>query len=302
MKHFLLLTGLLLIVAQSSAQLFGALGTEWEHCAYQHLQDMGRDSILTKSVSSQTKYGLACHTIYSTAAAKGFAALDSILLCNDNDKVYYEEQDSLHLLYDFSLVQGDTIMLRYPTAFDPRITPFFPSWEIHFTRVVDSVSTVIIDGIPLKKQYLRTIWPVDFDGIVYTGNATERIGYDYWVVPLSHFQAGEAYWVEGLAKFSDQDISITNVDICFISDVEGVDIRKQVQVFPNPVQNYLQITTPNLQIDQLTIANLTGQQIFSKENLTSPTTIPVAENLPPGIYLLTLVVGDQQITRKLIKE
>lgn len=77
---------------------------------------------------------------------------------------------------------------------------------------------------------------------------------------------------------------------------------KNINVFPNPVKDYLQISNTYQAISEVMLFNLVGQEVM-RENWTGTNNTSIdMTNLTSGTYLLKFVVDGQIETRKIIKE
>ena len=81
------------------------------------------------------------------------------------------------------------------------------------------------------------------------------------------------------------------------SAVPNIVQEKQLQLYPNPTQNELTISSTTT-ITHITIANLIGQTLYNNEYNTPEVKVNVA-GLSPGIYLIR--INDTEV-RKFVKE
>ena len=88
---------------------------------------------------------------------------------------------------------------------------------------------------------------------------------------------------------------------------EDNSILSGIRLFPNPLDgNTFYINTPNLNGEQLivSISDLSGRRIYNEtlECRANTVTVPTADNLASGIYMVTLKHGGEAHTYKLIKK
>lgn len=79
----------------------------------------------------------------------------------------------------------------------------------------------------------------------------------------------------------------------------------QLRVYPNPTHDvvYVELLTSQKKAVSLTLKNLQGQSVFQKEfNPTSTLTEAVPMPAATGMYLLTVQVGQETITRKVLRQ
>ena len=81
------------------------------------------------------------------------------------------------------------------------------------------------------------------------------------------------------------------------SDVEKTDVAT---LFPNPVTSELNIEAKE-EIKQVTVYNLTGQQLFSKKGMAKSMKVDVS-NLKSGVYIIEVKNDKTSKTYKIIKK
>lgn len=74
----------------------------------------------------------------------------------------------------------------------------------------------------------------------------------------------------------------------------------EITLFPNPVSNELNIDSKD-NIKEVTVFNLTGQQLFSKKGNSKTSKIDVS-NLKSGIYIVEVKTDKTSKTYKVIKK
>jgi hypothetical protein len=82
-----------------------------------------------------------------------------------------------------------------------------------------------------------------------------------------------------------------------VNDIAGYNIS----VYPNPAGDYVMLDfDPACAGGIIILEDITGRKILQTRLTTSPRQLPVAD-LPPGVYVLSLVVNGQVGTRLMIK-
>jgi len=216
-------------------QPFGALGTEWEHCIIPTLEfPISYDKVVVKSVDSFSMNGLECNELEILYKPNTVRTHTHISICRDEDKVFYVEGDSLHLVYDFSLEAGEEYMVRYPILFDTTYQYYFPNESIYTFVTVDSVKIVNINGVELRKQFISTQSSL----IKYGKYALEKVGYEAWILPFFSFDAFDTNIFRGLLSFEDDVLEIIDSSSqCLVSSISNIDHNHQVEIFPNPASS-----------------------------------------------------------------
>lgn len=87
---------------------------------------------------------------------------------------------------------------------------------------------------------------------------------------------------------------------CGVLNTNNLEFEKQVAIYPNPVENNLNINTNESETGSFKIYTLSGNTI-AKGEVTGLTTINL-NNLKSGLYLVEINSGDKKVTKKIIKQ
>ena len=186
------------------------------------------------------------------------------------------------LLYDFSVVQGDSIQVGY-----------FEPIYLH----VDSISSIMINS-SLRKKY----W-MSYNGLTdYQETWIEGLGSDKGII-----WSGSALLIGGwtylLCVHQNDELIYMNPDynVCYLLTSNITEITKeQIQIYPNPAKNNLTIISPeSIKIESIALHDLMGQQIIEFEPVSLLLDI---SHLSSGIYLLKISYNNEQIVKKIIVE
>ena len=90
-----------------------------------------------------------------------------------------------------------------------------------------------------------------------------------------------------------------------VSSITGImqngNMNKAIHIFPNPAKKEFQITfdstIKNNQIINISIFNSSGEKIFETANYSGKVFL---DNIPCGVYVVKITVGDYQFNQKLI--
>ena len=95
----------------------------------------------------------------------------------------------------------------------------------------------------------------------------------------------------------------TDISNCNIISQVNIDemSTSNVQLYPNPTFGKIQLMFDNTNVDQLTIMDTKGREIYSISTPESGSIIDM-EGMEVGIYLFQLKIGNQLITKRVIKE
>lgn len=242
----------------------------------------------TTEVEAQTEIqGKLCSQI----TASGCTFCDNTNPCyvyEDSSRVYYfsHEMQQFYLLYDFNLAPDDFYFIYF---YD------FDSLNYIQVYITDTFS-VTVNGHPLKAQ------TADFTLNSYTYSQTliEFVGAEYNFFPTTvscdiGFKGLRCYQDStlGLYHYSQVDCEYSTVDIKE-HEISGS------KIYPNPATNILTVETYN---DKGTyqLQDVTGKVLLSGNVTANKFSLDISA-LSKGIYLLSLIDGEQQVNKKIVKE
>ena len=247
------------------------------------------------------------------------ANINSLILYEESEQVYYLDQDSFYLMFDFNLETGDTL----PHRMDLYNEGCF------FDLVIDSVKTVSYFGVSLKTQYVSRIGLFGGTFMTYNYTVVEKIGvvdvfdnygflkdysgeltfhpYHFCNNPTPYDPTSRNHI--DLRCYQDNDISFTSdwfegkpCDTLIDITVSALGISgNQLNLFPNPVLKHFQLeleTNNNI----IKIINIQGQVVY-QEQVQNKTPIINIEHLSAGIYSVVIIdESGRTTTGKFIKE
>lgn len=213
-----------------------------------------------------------------------------ILYRGEDRKFYVIPQDSTEeiLIYDFDLEVGDTFVATW-------------GWQIWGAEVLEVWNTdtiITADGVARKRISLQSNSS--------SGTWVEGIGSENWIFVYPsytrwleagydftcHFQGGEpihSLWSN--AEFCDLD-ALTNTS----------EIKLGLDFYPNPVNNILNISTSEINIEKIKIIDLSGNTVYQKKINAQNFHLETESILKSGVYLLQAYGSDgSRITKKFIK-
>lgn len=127
------------------------------------------------------------------------------------------------------------------------------------------------------------------------------------------------YWAEyteSLDEFANQNIYVAFVNFTYDGYklfLDSIRVRKEdplavqtevlnVQLFPNPVVNNLNLYSNSLSINNVSISNNLGQLVLNKRFKNTPHSVQIAiGKLPAGIYYVTINTDKGIIRKKIVK-
>ncbi len=215
-----------------------------------------------------------------------------------NRKVYYRLGDSLEvLLYDFSAKVGDTIK-----------TYDFNCEKSSVEIIVKNTNKVLLGGKLRKQMYVYVLSPNSEN---YRGHAwIEGIGDINGLLRSTEYHCPTNSIPEYLLCFLQNEELIyklpryTYILDCFVWFSTDVNIEQftnnsDISIYPNPVNDYLVLTSLNRTISLVEIFNVSGHKVYSQQH---GNTIDVS-SFSKGMYLLKVCDSSGQVsTFKVIKK
>ncbi|MDY6801407.1 MAG: T9SS type A sorting domain-containing protein [Bacteroidota bacterium] len=291
-KNYILAIVFLIVSTNLFGQEFGAVGTEWyysEHaggacpgnCEYLHLQSISDTVIdgITVNKITQTYYKHNGDT----------ALLNPIYIYEQSDTVflYNFSNSKFQTLYIFNGNQGDTLKLDSP--------PDDMEWtEPTYRLVIDTVITVEVDGIQLKKY---GITPLD-DYQFWNGNYfMDRVGGLDWFFPRAAIipEAGGPIrcYIDSQIDTSFQTV---DCDYRLISSIFELENKFGVKVYPIPTSGQIVIESEML-VKTIKLFDMSGRLKETTANLY----VDISD-FATGQYIMTITfVNGQSVNVKVAK-
>ncbi len=212
-------------------------------------------------------------------------------------KIYYNGRTILsstdnkeYLLYDFTKQIGDTI------KHNPQ------GW---FYSVILDIDSIMIDGTYRKRYEVDNHWYYQNPDYIVEGIGSVKNGL------LGHISdiptCGTHYW-EFVCFSENNEVKYLNPSFndCFPDNyLMGVNLTKtdtQIKIYPNPVDQNLQIENSTNENLSIKIIDINGCSIIEQQ-LNEPKKVIKLE-VKPGVYnvLITNKIGQIMMTKKIIKQ
>lgn len=311
-KVFSLIFACFALYAQS--QTFAPVGSKWVYCyAVNALGGAeGYDTLVVESIAETHFDTLPCRELQVTYCYLwgdfGCGLVSKVTVCQDNKKVYYQEGDSLHLLYNFDAMPGDTLRIRYPQALDTFNqlaidSAFFanPS-RPYFDIVILDTATLDLNG---QKVWAQTFEEIqnddDFHSSWYNGQFWEGIGSTAgWLFPRAINGLQEEHIPLNLISYTSLALSGNFLNFnpfCPTTSIKEKFSNFFVKVWPNPANDVLNIELPEGNAPVLIqIIDQTGRIVLNaKTTDASPFFKINVATLRPGNYLFKAIIPDKGI-------
>jgi len=232
----------------------------------------------------------------------GFVADSAFVRRDSTGKVFlYDlELQSDRMIYDYGLIQGDTLRLYRPT--------YSLGNEDTIKFVVDSTDSVTL-GKVRKRMYMRCVTGYYCDwftnDIIIEGIGTLN---SHFLSPYSYefiFIPGDAF---NLLYFEENGITYNFSSGCTVgvSEISADEIK----VYPNPANEEIKITLQNTnhRIESVAMYEVTGKVVSSNNTPQPPSrgdssALIDVSGLTKGLYFLHVEMSNgNRVVRKIIKE
>jgi len=305
MKTKLFLPALLLMTVNILiAQNFAPIDATWHYKDFRF--DFSPNYFIKVKAENDTVINGKYVTILEVYNNENYIPEGRLFIHEDNNQVFFYEQNEFKLLYDFNLEDGDTMISNIPTN---RTHFDFSCYNIDFSdqsetlqtrAVIDSITIVQIDGQDLKVLHTRTITDGDSLNCMNYDKIMEKIG-SLKGLCGEHCNQCLAGSPGYLRCYSENGFFYkpTEEDCEFgLNSVSSVE-KYQVNMFPNPTNNEIFIESDNL-FKYFKVLDLNGRTRiegeFDNYNIN-------LENLQNGIYMVILTNQKREIiySKKILK-
>lgn len=226
------------------------------------------------------------------------ASIAYVTSVGDSVFTYNPTTEVSNLLYDFSRVTGDTIVVNDPASGNT-FSPVTGIAVSDFRVVVDSTNTIIVDGIPLRVQYTS---PADTSEYQFLFRIIERIGNVQFLFGTSSVMPLAGYYGT-LACYSEPSFHFGQpIETCgLISAIEEQGQIETVTVYPNPTTDFVRFSTStDTQIDRVEIFDVQGVRVLNLPKLPADGIIELRD-LKNGLYIMYVHLPNSIFTTKIMK-
>lgn len=295
-----------LIPATHGQQAFAPLNAVWNY-SYQTDQYVGYT--LQKVTGDTTIAGKDCRKVVSTTYRYGLSTptvlVDSVeasqYLNRSGDTVlYYNAHFSRFLpLYIFNVAVGDTLVYHVPYLLSSA-----PN-DTLFRIVVDSIRTVTVAGVPLKR-----IYNTGLDGWYFYGTRsrsyTQLLGTDEGLVTHSTGTSIAIFVPSVIRCYRDNVINYVGEPGAVCEGANGIAYVQNsmavVDIYPIPARDVLYVKMKDRSdlIQSVYLTDLAGRQIPCRRSLKSRQEEELyLGSLASGIYFIHVRIQDKQLVRKI---
>jgi hypothetical protein len=227
------------------------------------------------------------------------------LFYQDGGQVYYRWQHSLRLIYDYDVAVGDTV------TFEMASCTLEPDSIELVTFRVDAVSTVEVQGVPLKRvqcQWIEGAYGYEEDYIYLERIGSVRVMIENFTNCVLVTGAVE----EWLRCYQDEDIDFKtqrflNLDgeDCSYRNLTSLDNEpnsSSITAYPNPFRETIKVEWPGTRSFVLSLYNSQGKLVQQLRG--EGAAIINSQHLPDGLYWLSVQKEHQDLPtwHKMVKQ
>ena len=223
------------------------------------------------------------------------------------DRIYFLEDTTFYLLFDFNPKLGDTV-----TYYEPINKSIFSTNQVNdiaagpnkYQIVITDIDTVSIANLSLKKFSTSPIYPDDLlcsepNTIIESiGSTSQNLTGDQTCYVADGCFGGLQCYNNGQIEYKTERQFETPNPSCGLLDATiELGNSNSIQIFPNPTSNYFDIISqePILSIE---LFGISGERIKKYE---SKNRIQLSD-VSSGVYFVKIVSKKSYWTTKLIKE
>ena len=224
----------------------------------------------------------------------------------EDNQIYFYENNKFKLLYDFNLITGDTLTFSIPYNWSYYDFTCGNSPDTSkFAQVkIDSTEMLSIDGQSLKSMYTSPIYLNDanFYFSWQLGQIVERIGSYSGIFGFSTTQCLGGF-PGNIRCYNDNLINFKNVaiDCDFVTGTNKNSKNNIISIYPNPSYGLFNISINSFQFDEaeVEVSDVTGK-LLKRTILENNNRAIDLTNYPKGLYFVKVKIGENIIIKKVV--
>ena len=196
--------------------------------------------------------------------------------------LYYQNLDTLYVLYDFNSQVGDTWKIPphpHVTTYD---TTNFGSFS---EATVTDIDYVYFNGDSLKRYHIENSIHGNYELV---GPIVEKFGSMYWPFPYPKYIV-DLYNAWGLRCYEDIHFTLYNFDPSvpcdFTVSINYLEKAEDIQIVPNPASRFIDILGLNQNNLNVQIYDILGRLVIEK-TVNEHNNRIIIEDLPNGVNFL----------------
>lgn len=289
MKILVFLTLLLSIRTAGFTQVeFAPIGAEWYYSQFESFNPPRSNYIKHVCIKDSAILSKRVKVIQKTKFGQnGMINLGFEYLHQSGDTIFYWKGGEFHILYNFSLSRGDSIILY------SEMPNYCIEKKPYGTIRVDSVYSIQVNNKILKAYTSspteQSKWTFESFPII------ETIGSTYYLLPQNSGCIMDVSGVGPLRCYSDHTIGnlyfgklSCDTIIAFPVGFKNLKSRNLIRLYPNPILSELNIEFNETEdhLFKLDLFDLSGKSVYS-QTFCKGDKINLS-NIPKGIYQITI--------------
>jgi len=296
MKKLLVLFTLFMLGLNASAQL-APVGTKWVYLNTSY--EPGKEyyykfetTVLGDTVINNTIYSI----ILSTYKNKTFYT-------KENNKIFYNYKGEKLLFFDFDVKEGDTLLVDYYGTFNTTDTlikkhPLFINEVFYLKDSINNDSLKVISftgkrfGFTFNPRRLTII-----EKILTHYKFNELLNNP----PFNNSILGTPQFESNITFKCYTEPNGYNFKLIIDCNKVGVKNIEEtlLEIYPNPIIDYLHIKNTKQPIESISIYNLLGVLVYNKSYNESSIDL---QNIPSGVYFIEVKSNNEFYRKRIIKE
>lgn len=289
-----------------SQKSYAPLGAEWKYEGHS-LECTGfhqKFIVESESIINDKDCSIIHSYIWNNGLNDWIITGDSLIVWEDDEKVYFLEDTSFYLLYDFGPSINDTIQY-----YDPINKGLFSSTESQENQnipnqiscVVKNIDEIEIESGQILKRFETEYLYTDSSDCTELGYVLENVG------SLSQGITGDyCYYVTygcfgGFVCYRNETIEVNSERYSceLFTSNSDLKIYNDIKVFPNPTSSDVFIEfDESSNLFRIEIYNLRGEMVTRSDFASSIS----LEKYSDGVYLMKLIgLNEEVFIRKIIK-
>lgn len=286
---------LLTLLSTKSQNEWAPVGTKWTY-TQTFFFSAKIDTLIIRSTGDTVIQNHHCRILKKSMINCDFRPLKEYMY-SENGKVFFYDnsRDKFQMLYNFNAVAGESITV-YPAEFPQNDSIVF---------VVDSVSTITINSVNLKKIFVHHLfsanaWPATSNGVII-----ENIGDTYNMFPWV-YGACDATWGGPLRCFENPVIGFYDFKTAPDCDytTTGIDEAGNapgISISPNPANDIFHVSGFRISSEKkssLLISTIVGSQVAEIALRQGQQSVEVnCSTWSPGMYIVQLMQNGSSVKK-----
>jgi hypothetical protein len=227
---------------------------------------------------------------------------DSLIVFQDQDKIYFQQDTAFLLLFDFGAQVGDTIVSYDPVGRGLLSGFQSPPSDTTLHRIIVQVAEVSTESVGGQDRRVLRLFSIDEDEflpshIIMEGIGSLSLGFPgfFFVTTADGCNGGFVCYKDDSFRYDRRNFNVPHPGCDFTESV-GDALASEVTIYPNPFDSEIRIDT-DLQNFQLRLLDINGRVVMQRTNAVVLDT----DELDPGLYILQLVVEGRVYTKKVMR-